>query len=60
MLGEPLEKYRWFLELAERGGIPPSSGWGLGLERLTRYLTGAPHIGYAVPYPKLPGVTGAP
>ncbi len=60
MLGEPLEKYQWFLQLAENGGIPPSSGWGLGLERLTRYMAGAPHIAYAAHHPKLPGITGTP
>ncbi len=60
MLGEPLEKYSWFLELAKTGGIPPSTGFGLGVERLTRYIAGHKHIAYAVPYPKLPGLPGTP
>lgn len=59
-LGEPLEKYQWFIELVKSGGIPPSSGWGLGLERLTRYLAGHKHVGYASAFPKLPGITGTP
>jgi asparaginyl-tRNA synthetase len=59
-LGEPLEKYEWFIELVKHGGIPPSSGWGLGLERLARYLAGHKHIGYVSPFPKLPGITGTP
>ena len=59
-LDEPLSKYEWFLELVKQGAIPPSSGWGLGIERLTRYLAGHKHIVYASMYPKLPGVTGTP
>ncbi len=58
--GEPLEKYSWFLDLAKSGGIPPSSGWGLGVERLTRYIAGAKHIALAAIFPKLPGITGTP
>ncbi len=57
MLGEPLEKYEWFLELTKHGGIPPSSGWGLGVERYVRYLAGAPHIAHASYYPRIPGYT---
>ncbi|MCD6301231.1 MAG: aspartate--ammonia ligase [Staphylothermus sp.] len=60
MLGEPLEKYAWFIELVEQGGIPPSSGWGLGLERFARYVAGHKHVAYATPYPKLPGITLSP
>ena len=57
-LDEPMEKYKWFLELVKRGAVPPSSGWGLGVERLTRYLAGHRHIAYATMYPKIPGLTG--
>ena len=60
MLGEPLEKYIWFIELVKQGGIPPSSGWGLGLERFTRFIAGHKHVAYATPYPKLPGITLSP
>jgi len=56
--GEPLEKYKWFLELAEAGAIQPSCGWGLGVERLVRYIHGLKHIAYASPHPRLPGVIG--
>ncbi len=59
-VGEPLEKYEWFLDLARAGGIPPSAGWGLGLERLTRFLAGLKHVGLATPFPKLPDVAGTP
>ncbi len=59
-VGEPLEKYEWFLDLARKGGIPPSAGWGLGLERLTRFLAGLKHVGLATAFPKLPGIAGTP
>ncbi|MEM0380028.1 MAG: asparagine synthetase A [Desulfurococcaceae archaeon] len=55
-LGEPIEKYSWFLELAKQGALTPSSGWGLGLERLTMYLTGHKNIVYTTMYPKPPGL----
>ena len=60
MLGEPLEKYSWFLDLVKKGGIPPSTGFGLGIERLTRYIAGVKHIVLATAYPKLPGITHTP
>jgi aspartyl/asparaginyl-tRNA synthetase/glutamate mutase epsilon subunit len=53
--GENPAKYGWYLDLARRG-IPASAGFGLGLERLTRYLTGRPAVWQAAAYPKLPGV----
>ncbi len=58
-LGEKLSKYSWFLE-ALKIGIAPSAGFGLGIERLTRYLLGLKYIWEATPFPKPPGVTGAP
>ncbi|MCY0867859.1 MAG: asparagine synthetase A [Desulfurococcus sp.] len=56
--GEPLEKYKWFLDLAEAGGIQPSCGWGLGLERLVKFIQGLQHVAYATPHPRIPGVIG--
>ncbi|MCD6323560.1 MAG: aspartate--ammonia ligase [Desulfurococcales archaeon] len=58
-LGEDLTKYRWFLE-AVKEGIAPSAGFGLGIERFTRYLLGLKYVWEAVPFPKPPGVTHTP
>lgn len=55
---EPLEKYSWFLELAKAGLIRPSCGWGLGIERLLKYILNLDHIVYASPHPRLPGFIG--
>jgi asparaginyl-tRNA synthetase len=53
--GENPAKYTWYLDLA-REGLPASAGFGLGLERLTRYLAGLDAIWQASAYPKLPGI----
>jgi asparaginyl-tRNA synthetase len=52
--GENPAKYGWYLAMA-REGIPASSGFGLGLERFTRYVAGLPAVWQASAYPKLPG-----
>ncbi|MCM0675154.1 asparagine synthetase A [Micromonospora phytophila] len=53
--GENPAKYGWYLEAA-RAGIPASAGFGIGLERLTRYVAGLPAVWQASLYPKVPGV----
>ncbi|KZB79357.1 asparagine synthetase A [Amycolatopsis regifaucium] len=53
--GENPAKYRWYLDLA-REGLPPSAGFGMGLERVTRYLAGLDAVWQANAYPKLPGI----
>jgi asparaginyl-tRNA synthetase len=53
--GEEPKKYRWYLDMLHEG-IPPSAGFGIGMERLTRYLCGVPHIWECSPFPKVPGI----
>ncbi|MFX0169594.1 MAG: asparagine synthetase A [Candidatus Hodarchaeota archaeon] len=53
--GQDPRQYGWYLEML-REGIPPSAGFGIGLERLTRYLCGVPHIWECSPFPKVPGI----
>lgn len=53
--GEAPSKYGWYLEML-RKGIPPSAGFGIGVERLTRYICGVQNIWDAVPFPKVAGV----
>jgi aspartyl/asparaginyl-tRNA synthetase/glutamate mutase epsilon subunit len=53
--GENPGKYRWYLDLARRG-LPASSGFGIGVERFTRYITGCAAVWQAAAYPKVPGV----
>ncbi|HEX8081793.1 MAG TPA: asparagine synthetase A [Jatrophihabitans sp.] len=56
--GENPSKYGWYLEEVKKG-IPASAGFGLGIERFTRYLTGAEHIWQTSAFPKVPGVFSA-
>lgn len=51
---DPAE-YAWYVELA-REGLPASAGFGLGLERFTRYVTGRESVAEATAFPRLPGV----
>ena len=59
LMGEDPDHYGWFLDLAKIG-IAPSCGFGIGLERLTRYIAGLKYIWEAVPFPKVPGVAPTP
>lgn len=53
--GENPAKYDWYLKLL-RVGVPPSAGFGIGVERLTRYLAGLAAVWQAVAFPKIPGL----
>jgi asparaginyl-tRNA synthetase len=53
--GENPAKYGWYLRLL-REGIPGSAGFGIGVERLTRYIAGLDAVWQASAYPKVPGV----
>lgn len=53
--GENPSKYGWYVEML-RDGVPPSSGFGIGVERLTRYVSGVDAVWKARPYPKVPGL----
>jgi len=50
-----LVKCEWYLETL-RKGIKPTAGFGIGLERLTRYICGLSAVWEATPFPRLPGV----
>jgi len=52
--GENPAKYGWYVDMLKQG-IPPSSGFGIGVERLTRFLTGLDAVWKARPWPKVPG-----
>ncbi|WP_136518620.1 asparagine synthetase A [Cellulomonas telluris] len=52
--GENPAKYDWYLQLA-REGLPASAGFGLGVERFTRFLGGLDAAWQAASYFKLPG-----
>jgi asparaginyl-tRNA synthetase len=53
--GENPAKYGWYLRMV-RDGIPASAGFGIGIERLTRYVAGLHSVWQASAYPKVPGM----
>ena len=56
--GENPSKYGWYLDMV-RDGIPASAGFGIGVERLTRFVTGVDSVWRASAFPKIPGVFSA-
>jgi len=52
--GQTEDQFKWFIELA-RMGIKPSAGFGIGVERFTRYVCGLDRIEKVTPFPKVPG-----
>ncbi len=53
--GTNLTPYKHYLELLKTGKVPKTSGGGLGIERLVRFLTGAKHIDEVTIFPRAPG-----
>ncbi|RLI97764.1 MAG: asparagine ligase [Candidatus Aenigmatarchaeota archaeon] len=51
--GTHLEKSKWYLDSIKK--LKPSSGFGIGLERLTRYICKLPSIEKATLFPRIPG-----
>ena len=56
--GENPAKYGWYLAML-RDGVPASAGFGVGIQRLVRYLTGLDSVWQATAFPKIPGVVSA-
>jgi len=53
ILAEGLKKedYQWYLDLRYYGSVP-HSGFGIGLERAVRWITGVEHIRECIPFPR--------
>ncbi len=47
----PIDSYQWYLDLRKYGSVP-HSGFGLGVERIVRWVCKLEHIRDAVPFPR--------
>ncbi len=47
----PQKDYEWYLNTRKYGSVP-HSGFGIGLERTIRWLTGVHHIRETIPFPR--------
>jgi len=52
-VGIPEEELWWYLDLRKFGSAP-HSGFGLGFERLTQFVTGMGNIRDVIPFPRFP------
>lgn len=48
----PEEEFKWYLDLRKYGSVP-HSGFGMGLERTVKWITGAKHIRETIPMPRM-------
>ena len=48
----PLEEFKWYLDLRKYGSVP-HSGFGMGVERMVKCITGAKHIRETIPMPRM-------
>lgn len=48
----PEEEFKWYLDLRRYGSVP-HSGFGLGVERTVKWITGAAHIREVIPFPRM-------
>ncbi|MEA2055721.1 MAG: asparagine synthetase A [Candidatus Thermoplasmatota archaeon] len=52
--GKKISEFKEYLNLAKEG-LPPSAGFGIGIERLTRFICGLDSVDKASLFPKVPG-----
>jgi len=48
----PLDAFKWYLDIRKYGSVP-HSGFGLGIERTVKWITGAKHIRETIPFPRM-------
>jgi asparaginyl-tRNA synthetase len=51
--GAPVAEYEWYLDLRRHGSVP-HAGFGLGIERILRWMLRREHIRETTPFPRTP------
>ncbi len=51
--GAPVAEYEWYLDLRRHGSVP-HAGFGLGIERMLRWMLRREHIRETTPFPRTP------
>ncbi|MHA1331972.1 MAG: amino acid--tRNA ligase-related protein, partial [Candidatus Hodarchaeales archaeon] len=49
------KSFTWYLRMFQYG-MPPHAGFGLGFERLVRWVANLPHIREATMFPRTPEI----
>ena len=52
--GEDPKVYEWYFDAVSKYGSVPHSGFGLGMERLVMWFTGADSVKDVIAYPRTP------
>jgi asparaginyl-tRNA synthetase len=52
-IGAKVEEYEWYLDLRRHGNVP-HAGFGLGVERVVRWMLRREHIRDTTPFPRTP------
>jgi asparaginyl-tRNA synthetase len=52
-IGAKVEEYEWYLDLRRHGNVP-HAGFGLGVERVLRWMLRREHIRDTMPFPRTP------
>src|SRR3989339_439092 len=47
----PLKDFEWYLDLRRFGSVP-HCGFGIGIERMTRWIAGIHHVRETIPFPR--------
>ncbi|MFX0122762.1 MAG: aspartate--tRNA(Asn) ligase, partial [Candidatus Hodarchaeota archaeon] len=53
--GHDLDNFEWYLRMFKYG-MPPHAGFGLGFERLIRWIANLPHVREACMFPRTPEI----
>jgi len=51
--GEDIKNYEWYFDLRKYGSVP-HSGYGVGVERVVKWMCGLDSIKDVIPFPRTP------